>query len=64
MYGDARLIQVLADTIGKSAVMVLQALENDLKSFRGLAPASDDTTMLAICREQSLADKNRDTRST
>lgn len=60
MYGEKRLKNVLASAIGETAQTVLEILDNDLEKFRGDAPLSDDTTVLAICRSFSLADKNRD----
>ena len=60
MYGDDRLKAVLEGSIGKPASKVLEDLEADLQAFRGEASLSDDTTILAICREKSLADQNGD----
>lgn len=64
MYGDQRLNDVLSQVIGKNSRSVLEHLENDINTFRGDTPLSDDTTMLAICRSSSLADENRYIRST
>jgi len=64
MYGNDRLIDIMNTVIGEPATEVLEAVEADLDAFRGEAPLSDDTTMLAICRAASLADKNGDIRST
>jgi serine phosphatase RsbU (regulator of sigma subunit) len=50
MYGMDRLLQTLNKIIGEPASIVLETLEADLESFRGEAPLSDDTTILAICR--------------
>jgi sigma-B regulation protein RsbU (phosphoserine phosphatase) len=58
MYGDARLKKVLESAIGKSAHEVLAMMEADLDKFRQDAPLSDDTTILAICREDSLANQD------
>ncbi len=63
MYGNERLNQILNTVIGEPAAQVLQAVEVDLDSFRGEAPLSDDTTMLAIYRAISLADKNGEIRT-
>ncbi len=60
MYSDERLKEILESAIGKSAHQVLALLEADLDKFRQDAPLSDDTTILAICRENSLADQDRD----
>jgi sigma-B regulation protein RsbU (phosphoserine phosphatase) len=60
MYGDERLKAILQSAVGKSAHQVLAMLETDLDAFRKDAPLSDDTTILAICRENSLADENGD----
>jgi len=60
MYGEERFTHYLNSIIGESAEVVLRNLEKDLILFRGDAPLSDDTTMLAISREISLTDKNRD----
>jgi len=56
MYGDDRLITVLTDNIGQTAHTVIEALKSDLMTFRADAPLSDDTSILAICREPSLTD--------
>jgi len=64
MYGDDRLKRVLQTTIGQSAPAVVDALKADLEAFRGNAPLSDDTTILAICRSNSLANNDRDGRPT
>jgi len=50
MYGDARFLKVINGLIGSSAHQVLEAIEADLAEFRGGAPLSDDTTLLAIRR--------------
>ena len=60
MYGTPRLLTLLSQTFGLSAHQVLANLENDLQEFRDSAPLSDDTTILAICRENSLTDQDRD----
>ncbi len=62
MYGDERLEAILSNSIGENAHSVLQTLEDDLADFRKDAPLSDDTTMLAICRSDLLADKDGDGR--
>jgi sigma-B regulation protein RsbU (phosphoserine phosphatase) len=54
MYGESRLIRLLGNLIGESASSVLEAVDADLAQFRGGAPLSDDTTMLAICRSRLL----------
>jgi serine phosphatase RsbU (regulator of sigma subunit) len=51
MYGDDRLIGVLQSVIGRKAKKILKRIEEDLSDFRGDAPLSDDTTMLAIYRQ-------------
>jgi serine phosphatase RsbU (regulator of sigma subunit) len=56
MYGDDRLKEVLQSSIGKPASKVLEKLDADLEAFRGDAPLSDDTTILAICRSALLTD--------
>lgn len=56
MYGDERLMRVLKRMIGERSSTVLEALEEDLAEFRDGAPLSDDTTLLAICRQASLRD--------
>ncbi|MBG0783954.1 MAG: GAF domain-containing protein [Anaerolineaceae bacterium] len=56
MYGDDRLKEVLQSSIGKPASKVLEKLDVDLEAFRGDAPLSDDTTILAICRSALLTD--------
>lgn len=58
MYGDERLIEILTGLIGRPASKVLEDLEADLQAFRGDAPLSDDTTILAICRSGSLTDQD------
>jgi sigma-B regulation protein RsbU (phosphoserine phosphatase) len=63
MYGEKRLKQILTTGIGKSAPQVLGLLKDDLEEFRGDAPLSDDTTILAICRNHSLTDKHGDASS-
>lgn len=60
MYGDNRLKQVLKGAIRKQANEVLKIINSDLKDFRGNAPLSDDTTILALCRLPLLTDDNRD----
>lgn len=60
MYGIDRLKNILQTAIGGTAHQVLEVLEADLHAFRGEAPLSDDTTILAICRSQSLANEDRD----
>jgi serine phosphatase RsbU (regulator of sigma subunit) len=60
MYGTERLISLLNESFGHSAHQVLAILDEDLQAFRDSAPLSDDTTILAICRESSLADQDRD----
>jgi len=61
MYGEKRLRQLLQKTVGERAKVVLENLETDLNAFRGSAPLSDDTTMLAISRSKSLTNEHRDT---
>ncbi len=61
MYGEKRLRQLLQKTVGERAKVVLENLETDLNGFRGSAPLSDDTTMLAISRSKSLTNEHRDT---
>ncbi|MCB2202782.1 GAF domain-containing protein [bacterium] len=56
MYGDDRLISLLGSAVGKTAHEVLEIIETDLVTFRQDAALSDDTTLLAICREGSLTD--------
>ena len=51
MYGEERLKKILLATIGKKASQTLAILEKDLDDFRGDAPLSDDTTILAVCRD-------------
>jgi len=63
MYGDDRLRRVLQTAIGQKADAVLETLKADLEAFRGNAPLSDDTTMLAICRSRSLANNDGDGRT-
>ena len=60
MYGEESLQQVLSKLIGKHADEVLRLLSQDLEDFRGSAPLSDDTTILAICRHPLLADEDGD----
>ncbi len=60
MYGEQRLKEVLKSAIGKSAAEIINLLKADLEDFRGNAPLSDDTTILAIYRDPSLADDHRD----
>ena len=60
MYGEERFTRFLNSMIGKSAKVVLKNLEEDLILFRGDAPLSDDTTILAISRDISLTDEYRD----
>ncbi len=59
MYGEARLERNLQMTIGQGASVLIETLEKDLDTFRGSTPLSDDTTILAICKEQSLANYHR-----
>jgi len=59
MYGAKKLKNVLVKSIGRNARFTLEKLEEDLVKFRGDAPLSDDTTILVICRSQSLTDDNR-----
>ena len=61
MYGDDRLIEVLSTVIGTPPSAVLDVIEADLDRFRNGAPLSDDTTMLAICRSNSLRDDHGNT---
>jgi len=63
MYGEKRLKQVLGKSIGRSARGVLSLLRADLEDFRGSAPLSDDTTILAICRKPSLTNNHGDSGS-
>lgn len=58
MYGTDRLKDLLKSVCGASAHRVLACLDEDLQAFRKSAPLSDDTTILAVCRENSLADQN------
>ena len=51
MYGEERLEAVLMHSIGKNARFTLESIEEDLEEFRGDAPLSDDTTILAICKK-------------
>ena len=60
MYGTERLIALLQSACGSSAHQVLSRLDEDLLAFRKTAALSDDTTILAVCREDSLADQNGD----
>ncbi|MDY6872690.1 MAG: GAF domain-containing protein [Chloroflexota bacterium] len=60
MYGDDRLITLLKSAVGKTAHQVLEIIENDLNDFRQEASLSDDTTLLAICREALLTDQDGD----
>lgn len=60
MYGVKRLKRVLLTSDNESASSVLATLVADLKKFRANAPLSDDTTILAISRNLSFADKNGD----
>jgi sigma-B regulation protein RsbU (phosphoserine phosphatase) len=60
MYGTDRLISLLNESFGHSAHQVLAILDEDLRTFRDSGPLSDDTTILAICRESLLADQDRD----
>jgi serine phosphatase RsbU (regulator of sigma subunit) len=59
MYGETRLKNTLSKTIGKGASVLIEALEADLNHFRGNIPLSDDTTILAICKQLLLANDNR-----
>ncbi len=56
MYSEKRLKRVLKNLIGERSSTVLKALEDDLAEFRDGAPLSDDTTLLAVCRQGSLRD--------
>ncbi len=58
MYGTDRLIELLQSSCGDSAHQVLTRLDEDLQDFRKSAPLSDDTTILAVCREDSLTDQD------
>lgn len=60
MYGEERLIKVFKRCIGMSASEVINIVNSDLKTFRGHAPLSDDTTILTLCRLPSLTNDNRD----
>jgi sigma-B regulation protein RsbU (phosphoserine phosphatase) len=60
MYGEDRLKSVLVNSCGKSARYILEIIEENLEEFRGDAPLSDDTTILAICNAKSLTNKHRD----
>jgi sigma-B regulation protein RsbU (phosphoserine phosphatase) len=60
MYGTERLIALLQSACGLSAHQVLSRLDEDLLAFRKTAALSDDTTILAVCREDLLADQNGD----
>ena len=60
MYGTERLKGLLQSVCGASAHQVLTRLDEDLQTFRKTAPISDDTTILAVCREDSLANQNGD----
>jgi GAF domain-containing protein len=50
MYGEDRLKDVLRSTMDQPATTVIETLQSDLAEFRGDAPLSDDTTILAIAR--------------
>jgi serine phosphatase RsbU (regulator of sigma subunit)/putative methionine-R-sulfoxide reductase with GAF domain len=50
MYGTDRLKKVLKRVIGQDAHRILEELIHDLEDFRGDAPLSDDTTVLALYR--------------
>lgn len=59
MFGEERLEKNLEMTVGKGASELIEALEKDLDTFRGSTPLSDDTTILAICKQLSLANNHR-----
>jgi phosphoserine phosphatase RsbU/P len=63
MYGNQQLISTLSTVIGQPASKVIETIEADLETFREEAPPSDDTTILAICRDQLLTNQDRDIRS-
>ncbi len=63
MYGNTRLTNILNTVIGQPASKVIESLETDLDIFRGEAPLSDDTTLLAICQEKLLADEDGNIRA-
>ncbi|QRN83589.1 GAF domain-containing protein [Chloroflexota bacterium] len=60
MYGTDRLFKLLQSACGASAHQLLTLLDEDLQEFRKSAPLSDDTTILAVCREDSLTNQDRD----
>jgi sigma-B regulation protein RsbU (phosphoserine phosphatase) len=51
MYGEERLETNLIKTVGKGACGIIKVIEEDLDMFRGSTPLSDDTTILAICKD-------------
>lgn len=63
MYGDERLSDILMASIGQPARNVIDLVKKDLDNFRGNAPLSDDTTILAICRNPLFADHHGDVRT-
>lgn len=60
MYGDLRLKKVVKKAGRRNASEILKIINSDLEKFRGNAPLSDDTTILALCRFPSLTDNNGD----
>jgi GAF domain-containing protein len=62
MYGNYRLKSALSNAIGQGAHTAVEILEADLHQFRGDSQLSDDTTILALCRNLSLADQDGDIR--
>ncbi len=48
LYGDERLLDVVQNNADKSAQEMLDAINQDIRSFIGERPASDDMTMIVM----------------
>lgn len=47
-YGDERMQQLLEQQKGQDCRTIIEAQMNDVKSFAGNAPQSDDITIMAL----------------
>ena len=50
LYGDERLIELVQSQRGNGARAIQQAILNDLETFIGQAPQSDDFTLMVVAR--------------
>jgi serine phosphatase RsbU (regulator of sigma subunit) len=51
-YGEERYRALLRGLVGRSAAEIVEAVDGDVRAFRGLAEPADDLTLLVVRREQ------------